>query len=163
MYQILTVQLLWILTLSWKEHPYLSIHSSAFFSVLVIETRIKLREHMMSMDCQSICQSVSGCTVASRLSLWLPYSSTRTLAGRLRKSLQRETHHILCIMEFITVIYINLSYLTPLCCLDRMHLSQPQCWTWAGTGKQMHFTAAAGSLGVNTHHFVLHEDINTDL
>lgn len=44
---------------------------------------------------------------------------------------RKETRSTLYIIEFITVIYINLHYLAPLCNLAKMNLSQPECWTRA--------------------------------
>lgn len=107
--------------------------SWAFFLCTCHENRF--RECSKRMDCQrvrqnSICQRVSGCTVASLLACWPPCSLSRAWFVPSRScctsALQKETHSTLYIIKFRTVTYTNLDYPMLLCNFARPHLSTPK-------------------------------------
>lgn len=78
--------------------------------------------------CVGLHSSFTSCSLTSpQLDKDLDFAKPSCCA----RALQKETYSALYVIEFITVIYINVDYLTLPCCLARRHLSEPKCWTRA--------------------------------
>ena len=169
MYQVLTVQRVWIFISPLdgsSRSPYPL--PGLFFCALVMKIDSENVQRGWTVRQNSICQRVSGCTVASLLACWPPCSLSRAWFVPSRScctsALQKETHSTLYIIKFRTVTYTNLDYPMLLCNFARPHLSTPKVLdlSHAETEKQMYFTAAAASWGPYMNQFILHAGVNKD-